>query len=48
MTRALFDTNVVLDVLLDRPPWSTDAKALWQAHANNQLAAAKRPFGQAV
>lgn len=31
MTRALFDTNVILDALLDRQPWSTDAKALWQA-----------------
>jgi predicted nucleic acid-binding protein len=39
MTRALFDTNVILDVLLNRHPWSADAKALWQAHMNNQLAA---------
>ena len=39
MTHALLDTNVVLDALLDRQPWSADAKALWQAHLNNQLAA---------
>ena len=39
MTRALFDTNVILDALLDRQPWNADAKALWQAHVNNQLAA---------
>jgi predicted nucleic acid-binding protein len=39
MTRALFDTNVILDALLDRLPWSADAKALWQAHLNNQFAA---------
>lgn len=25
--------------MLDRQPWSTDAKALWQAHLNNQFAA---------
>jgi len=39
MTRALFDTNVILDALLDRQPFCTDAKALWQAHLNNQFAA---------
>lgn len=29
--RVLFDTNVVLDVLLARHPWSQDAAVLWQA-----------------
>jgi predicted nucleic acid-binding protein len=29
--RALIDTNVVLDWLLDRKPWSDEAKALWGA-----------------
>ncbi len=29
--RALFDTNVVLDWLLDRAPWSTAAQPLWDA-----------------
>ena|SRR2546421_12809489 len=27
----LLDTNVVLDVLLKREPWVTDAAAIWQA-----------------
>ncbi len=39
MTRALLDTNVILDALLDRQPWSADAKALWQAHFNDQFVA---------
>lgn len=29
--KLLFDTNVVLDVLLARQPWYDDAAALWQA-----------------
>jgi predicted nucleic acid-binding protein len=33
----LFDTNVVLDALLDREPWSNEAKLLWRAHLNGQL-----------
>jgi predicted nucleic acid-binding protein len=28
----LFDTNVVLDVLLQRNPWQAQAQALWDAH----------------
>lgn len=28
---ALLDTNVVLDVLLDRQPFVTESKAVWQA-----------------
>jgi len=39
MIRVLLDTNVVLDVLLDRPPWNNDARAIWQAHVNHQIAA---------
>lgn len=39
MMRVLLDTNVVLDVLLDRQPWSVQAKAIWQAHLQNQIAA---------
>ena len=27
----LFDTNVVLDVLLQRQPWVIESKAVWQA-----------------
>ena len=30
MKRVLLDTNVILDVLLAREPWSTDAAALWK------------------
>ena len=29
--RILLDTNVVLDVLLEREPWLTDARAIWEA-----------------
>jgi predicted nucleic acid-binding protein len=32
MTRVLFDTNVVLDVLLHRAPWHVEADILWQAN----------------
>ena len=39
MIRVLLDTNIVLDALLDREPWNTAARAIWQAHLNNQLAA---------
>jgi predicted nucleic acid-binding protein len=30
--RVLFDTNIVLDVLLNREPWVGGSKAVWQAH----------------
>jgi predicted nucleic acid-binding protein len=39
MIRVLLDTNVVLDALLDRPPWNANARAIWQAHLNNRVAA---------
>lgn len=39
MIHALLDTNVVLDALLERPPWSSDAKALWQIQSNGQFLA---------
>jgi predicted nucleic acid-binding protein len=39
MIHALLDTNVILDVLLDRPPWSTDAIILWQAKLDRQFVA---------
>jgi predicted nucleic acid-binding protein len=35
--RVLFDTNVVLDVLLNRDPWVVDAKVLWQAVDDEKL-----------
>lgn len=35
--RVLLDTDVVLDLLLDRAPFSDAAAALWQAHERGQL-----------
>ncbi len=35
--RILFDTNVVLDVLLDREPWVREAAALFEAVADRRL-----------
>lgn len=37
--RVLLDTNVVLDVLLKRDPWQTDASAIWGAVDNGTLTA---------
>ena len=39
MIHALLDTNVILDVLLDRTPWNTDAVALWQAKLDGKFVA---------
>lgn len=35
--RVLFDTNVVLDVLLNREPWAADSSAVWQANDDGQI-----------
>jgi predicted nucleic acid-binding protein len=35
--RVLFDTNVVLDVLLKREPWVTEAAAIWQANDEGRI-----------
>src|SRR5690348_6700916 len=35
--RVLLDTNVVLDWLLDRKPWSDDTLPLWQARDTGRL-----------
>ena len=35
--RVLFDTNVIIDVLQDRAPWSADGKALFLAAANRKI-----------
>lgn len=35
--RVLLDTNVVLDVLLNREPWVTEASSLWQANDKGQI-----------
>jgi predicted nucleic acid-binding protein len=37
--RVLLDTNVILDALLDREPWVTEARAIWAAHLQFQVAA---------
>lgn len=37
--RVLVDTNVILDVLQDRKPWSKDGKVIFYAIANNRIAA---------
>jgi len=35
----LLDTNSVLDVLLAREPWQTDAQAIWRAHEDGLITA---------
>jgi predicted nucleic acid-binding protein len=35
--RVLFDTNVVLDVLLNRDPWVTQSSSVWQANDEGQV-----------
>lgn len=35
--RILLDTNVVLDVLLDRQPWVTDAAQIWRMCLDGRL-----------
>lgn len=37
--RALIDTNVVLDWLLDRKPWSDEAQPLWSARDSGRVIA---------
>ncbi len=37
--RLLLDTNVVLDVLLNRQPWVKDAAAIWQANDDGRVMA---------
>ena len=39
MIHALLDTNVVLDALLDRTPWSIQANAIWQAQLDKRFIA---------
>jgi len=35
--RVLIDTNVMLDVLLDRDPWVAGSSAVWQANDEGQI-----------
>ena len=37
--RALIDTNVVLDLLLAREPWASEAKHIWDARDDGRLEA---------
>jgi predicted nucleic acid-binding protein len=37
--RVLFDTNVVLDVLLNRDPWVEQSSAVWRASDEGQVVA---------
>ena len=42
--KVLLDINVVLDVLLNRPPWVADASAVWSAHTHGQVEASLAAF----
>ncbi len=42
--KPLLDMNVVLDVLLVRQPWFTDAERVWDAHRNRRIMAAIAAF----
>ncbi len=35
--RILFDTNVLLDVLLKRDPWMIESSAVWRAHDEGKI-----------
>lgn len=35
--RVLLDTNIVLDVLLNRAPWVTDSSAIWTAYDQRRI-----------
>jgi len=39
MKQYLLDTNVVLDLLMNRPPWAADAAVIWEAHRQQQIRA---------
>jgi predicted nucleic acid-binding protein len=36
--RVLFDTNIILDLFLDRAPFADEAAKLWQANADGRPA----------
>ncbi|PZS40417.1 MAG: DNA-binding protein [Pseudonocardiales bacterium] len=38
LMRVLLDTNILLDVLLNRAPWATEAAAVWKAHDEERIA----------
>ena len=45
MMRVLFDTNVVLDVLLQREPWVSEASGLWQANDEGRITGYMQSIG---
>lgn len=44
MKRYLLDTNVLLDLFLDRPPWAAHAEAIWDAHRQGLIRASVAAF----
>ena len=46
--RVLLDVNVLLDAMLQRPPWHQDADAILQAAALGQLTCATTPLSLAT
>jgi predicted nucleic acid-binding protein len=37
MKQYLLDTSVLLDLLLNRPPWAAEAAVIWDAHRHSQI-----------
>lgn len=37
MRRFLLDINVILDLILNRSPWASDAAAIWAAHTQSRV-----------
>jgi predicted nucleic acid-binding protein len=37
MIRVLFDTNTILDVLLNREPWVRESREIWRANDENRI-----------
>jgi hypothetical protein len=44
MKRVLLDMHSVLDLLLNRPPWATDAVVIWNAHRQGTIEALLAAF----
>ena len=44
MSRVSIDLSVVLDLLLNRSPWVTEADAIWRAHVDGKLQALLAAF----
>ncbi len=46
--RVLLDTNVILDAMLQRPPWHVEANAILQAAGQGQVICAATPLSLAT